>query len=295
MTAAPCALPAPQLYLGDNLEVMRALPDGAFSLLYADPPFFTGRTLRGKEGLSFVDAWPSLEAYLDWLRPRLQEHYRLLHANGSLYLHLDWRVVHYAKVELDRIFGWDNFRNEIIWKYQMAGRSPRHFPRKHDTILFYTKGEDYFFDTDAAREPYTPHARDPRQQRYGGRMGVDEDGRAYVEKLGTGGKRRYRYYLDRGKLIGDVWELELIHPSARERTGYPTQKPEALLDRIVRASCPPGERCGDFFLGSGTSLIAAHRAGRAFSGADRASASLSLVQDRFRAAFPNDLPPLLFF
>jgi DNA modification methylase len=278
--------PPNRLYLGDNLDTMRALPAEQAALLYADPPFFTNRTQRGRDGLSFADSWETIDQYIDWMRPRLVELHRLLSPQGSLYVHLDWRAVHYVKVELDRIFGMEHFRNEIIWKYQMAGRSARYFPRKHDTILFYTKSDGYYFDSEAVREPYSPHARDPRQARYGGQMGVDEQGRAYVEKLGTGGKRRYRYYLDRGKLAGDVWELEALHPSAHERTGYPTQKPEVLLSRIIRASCPPGGLCGDFFAGSGTSLVTAAKEGRRFIGGDLSPQALQVAIERLRALSP---------
>lgn len=281
LTFGSPALPPSTLYTGDNLTTMRALPEGSFDVLYADPPFFTQRHQRGEEDLSFDDRWESLEAYLSWLKERLVLMWRLLSPRGSLYVHLDWRVVHYIKVALDQIFGWGNFRNEIIWKYQMAGRGSRYFARKHDSILFYTKTDDYFFDAEAVREPYTPHARDRAQKRYGGRMGVDEDGRQYVEKLGTGGKRRYRYYLDHGKLASDVWELEALHPSAKERTGYPTQKPLALLSRIVRASCPKDGLFGDFFLGSGTSLIAATMHQARFCGGDASSQSIAMATTRY--------------
>jgi site-specific DNA-methyltransferase (adenine-specific) len=271
------------LHQGDNLQTLRSLPNESFDLLYADPPFFTQRQQQGEQSLSFDDRWENLEAFVSWLSLRLVEFHRILSPRGSLYVHLDWRVVHYIKVALDGIFGWKNFQNEIIWKYQMAGRGARHFARKHDTILFYSKTDNYFFDPNAVREPYTPHARDPQQKRYGGKMGVDAEGREYVEKLGTGGKRRYRYYLDEGKLASDVWEIESLHPSAKERTGYPTQKPKELISRIVRASCPKEGRFGDFFLGSGTSLLVASEVGVSFCGGDISPQSIEHAIERYRS------------
>lgn len=275
-------LPPNHLWVGDNLKALSHIPDGAVDLIYADPPFFTNRIHKGRQSLSFPDAWESLDAYLAWLRPRLENFRRILSSQGSLYLHLDYRAVHYAKVELDRIFGPKNFRNEIIWKYQMAGRSRRHFARKHDTLLFYSRSPRYYFDPRAVREPYTPHAHDRRGQNYGGRMGYDEEGRPFVEKWGTGRKRLYRYYLDEGKLASDVWEIEMVHPSSAERTGYPTQKPLALLDRMIRASCPEGGTLADFFLGSGTSLIAAIQAKRRFLGGDASPQAIALAVERLK-------------
>jgi site-specific DNA-methyltransferase (adenine-specific) len=284
--------PPHTLYLGDNLTILQTLPSQSFDLLYADPPFFTQRQQRGEQTLSFDDRWESLAAFVSWLSLRLVEFHRVLSPTGSLYIHLDWRVVHYIKVALDQIFGWDQFRNEIIWKYQMAGRGTRYFARKHDTLLFYSKSDAYYFDPTAVREPYTPHARDKNQKRYGGRMGTDEEGRAYVEKLGTGGKRRYRYYLDEGKLASDVWELESLHPSAKERSGYPTQKPLALLSRVLGASCPKEGLFGDFFLGSGTSLLASTQHGARFCGGDSSAQSITHAIERYQA-LEGERPDLL--
>jgi site-specific DNA-methyltransferase (adenine-specific) len=286
--------PPHSLYLSDNLDSLRTLPSDSFDLLYADPPFFTQRQQRGEQELNFDDRWESLEAFVAWLSPRLIEFRRVLSPKGSLYIHLDWRVVHYIKVALDRIFGWDQFRNEIIWKYQMAGRGARYFARKHDTLLFYSKTNEYFFDASAVREPYTPHARDKHQKRYGGRMGTDEDGRQYVEKLGTGGKRRYRYYLDQGKLASDVWELESLHPSAKERSGYPTQKPIELISRVLGASCPKGGLFGDFFLGSGTSLLAATQHGARFCGGDVSEQAITHAIERYQTV-ESERPDLLLY
>jgi site-specific DNA-methyltransferase (adenine-specific) len=246
------------ILLGDCLELMPSFADGSFALVYADPPFNTGRTQRRRtlstiaspdgerEGFggrryraelvgeaSYAD---SFDDYLGFLEPRLREMRRLLDETGTLYLHLDYREAHYAKVMLDDIFGRECFLNEIVWAYDYGARPRRRWPAKHDTILVYVKNrERYWFDAaEVEREPYMA------------------PGLVTAEKAA------------RGKLPTDVWWHTIVSPTGREKTGYPTQKPEGILRRIVAASSRPGDWCLDPFAGSGTLGVSAKRAGRHF-------------------------------
>ncbi|WP_395638052.1 DNA-methyltransferase [Pseudolysinimonas sp.] len=242
---------------GDNLEVAQTLPDGAFQLIYLDPPFNTGKTQRrqrttvtrtdsgegrvGFGGRTYVSELGSVSHYADtfddywaFLEPRLVEARRLLDATGTLYLHLDYREAHYAKVALDRLFGRECFLNEIIWAYDYGGKSTRRWPSKHDTILVYVKDPDrYYFDSATVdREPYMA------------------PGLVTPEKA------------ERGKLPTDVWWHTIVPTNGRERTGYATQKPEGILRRIVQASSAPGDAVLDLFAGSGTTGAVAAALGR---------------------------------
>lgn len=246
------------IVLGDNLEVARNLPDASFRLIYLDPPFNTGRTQRhravdtirdpqgdrtGYGGERYRTVVRTLYGYDDrfedywaFLEPRLAEAWRLLDARGTLYLHLDYREAHYAKVALDALFGRESFLNELIWAYDYGGKSNRRWPAKHDTILVYVKDPDaYYFDNASVdREPYMA------------------PGLVTPEKVA------------RGKLPTDVWWHTIVATSGAERTGYPTQKPEGILRRIVQASTAPGDAVLDMFAGSGTTGAVAHALGRRF-------------------------------
>ena len=262
LPAAPAAWApfGPDLVVeGDNLPVLRGLPDGAFRLVYLDPPFNSGReqvrrgtitrhdpiggTRMGFHGrpydvvkstvTRYDDAFPDYWAFLE---PRLEEAWRLLAADGTLYLHLDQREVHYAKVLLDALFGRECFLNEIVWAYDYGARSTRRWPTKHDTILVYVKDpERYLFDTAAVdREPYMAPGLVP------------------PEKAAA------------GKLPTDVWWHTIVSPTGREKAGYATQKPLGVLRRIVAASSAPGDWVLDAFAGSGTTGEAARQLGRRF-------------------------------
>ncbi|MBN9176519.1 MAG: site-specific DNA-methyltransferase [Microbacterium sp.] len=242
---------------GDNLEVARSLPDASFTLVYLDPPFNTGRsrtrtdsaaprtgergTQTGFRGTGYARLRGGVRVYDDrfddyeaFLAPRLREARRLLTDDGTLYLHLDYREAHYAKVLLDALFGRECFLNELIWAYDYGAKSKRRWPTKHDTILVYVKDPDrYWFDSDAVdREPYMA------------------PGLVSAEKA------------ERGKLPTDVWWHTIVPTGGAERTGYPTQKPEGVLRRIVQASSRPGDRVLDLFAGSGTTGAVAAALGR---------------------------------
>ena len=248
-----------RIVLADNLTVLGSLPDDSIDLVYIDPPFNTGkrqtlrrlRTVRDEEAgdrtgfggrryrtfplgsASFVDIH---DDYLDFLEPRLVEIRRVLRPTGSLYLHLDPREVHYAKVLCDAVFGRDCFLNEVIWAYDYGARTRRRWPAKHDDILVYVKDpRRYWFDAEAVeRIPYMAP----------GLVGPEKAAR--------------------GKLPTDTWWQTIVPPGGSERTGYPTQKPVAILRRVVSASCPVGGLVADFFAGSGTAGAAALDLGRRF-------------------------------
>ncbi len=259
---------------GDNLAALAQLPDASFRLIYLDPPFNTGRTQSrhnvtmkqsptgsraGFKGQSYEAVKGLLYSYDDafadyweFLEPRLEEAWRLLDDRGTLYLHLDFREVHYAKVVLDALFGRANFLNEIIWAYDYGARATKKWPAKHDTILVYVKNPStYFFDNVAVdREPYMA------------------PGLVTAEKA------------ERGKLPTDVWWHTIVSPTGKEKTGYATQKPEGILRRIVQASSAPGDWVLDFFAGSGTTGAVAHALGRHFVLVDQNPDAITVMRNR---------------
>ncbi len=263
---------------GDNLALARSLPDGAFTVVYLDPPFNTGRSQTRQSTTSVRSASGSVvgfkgqryerirgdlmayddefEDYWSFLEPRLAEAWRVLADDGTLYLHLDYREAHYAKVLLDALFGRDSFLNEIIWAYDYGGKSRRRWPTKHDTILVYVKDpRAYFFDSDAVdREPYMA------------------PGLVTPEKVA------------RGKLPTDVWWHTIVSPTGREKTGYPTQKPEGILRRIVQASSREGDWVLDLFAGSGTTGAVAASLGRRFVMVDESADAVAVMRERLAAA-----------
>ena len=192
-------LPPHKLYLGDNLYVLRGLPSECIDLIYIDPPFFSNRTYTqiwgdDNEVRSFNDIFQDgMFSCLAWLNARLWEMKRVLKATGSIYVHCDWHASHYIKCEMDKVFGYDNFVNEIVWHYSQGGKSTAHFARKHDVLLWYRKGASTSFNDKDVRLPLTPHKQSTSGQNYGGCMGADDDGREYVEKWGTGKKKLYWY------------------------------------------------------------------------------------------------------
>jgi DNA modification methylase len=262
----PEAVPLNRLVLGDNLAVMSALlPEfrGQIHLIYADPPFFTNRHYpvrigRGEDSRrpqdwqleeGYPDHWPDIDSYLDMLYPRLKLMHELLSPDGTFYLHLDWHADAYARLLLDEIFGAGRLLNEIIWVYHGPSPIRSAFNRKHDTILVYTKGEKYTFNVDAVRQPYDPQT---------------------VKTFASSSKAGFGKVpdLERGKVPEDWWYFPVVARLHSERSGYPTQKPEALLERVIRASSNPGDLVADFFCGSGTTPLIAARLGRRFIASD---------------------------
>ena len=267
-----------RLISGDNLAVMTALLptyEGRINLIYADPPFFTNRKFTARIGRDedsrkpdewklaegYHDDWDDLDSYLEFLYQRLAIMFRLLAPNGTLYLHLDWHANSYARLLLDEIFGPDHLLNEIIWSYHGPSPIKRAFNRKHDTILSYFKGDNYTFNSDAVREPYNQNTVNTFKS---------------SRKAGFGKIPN----LARGKVPEDWWYFPVVARLHTERTGYPTQKPEALLERIVLASSNPGDIVADFFCGSGTTPFVAAEHGRKFIACDESFRALHTTRKR---------------
>jgi DNA modification methylase len=268
--------PQSRVIEGDNLPILQRMKAGSIDLIYVDPPFNTGKAQRreriktvrsedgdrvGYKGQKYATEKVGVSAFADkfddfiaFLEPRLREAYRLLAPQGALYLHLDYREVHYAKVLLDEIFGRDSFINEIIWAYDYGARPKRKWPAKHDNILFYVKDpKAYTFNQDAIeRIPYMA------------------PGLVTPEKVA------------RGKLPTDTWWHTIVSPTGKEKTGYPTQKPLGVLRRIIGASSNPGDRVLDFFAGSGTVGIVCHELDRPFTLIDSNPEAIRVMKERFK-------------
>lgn len=255
-----------QIQLGDALDMAASLPAGCLDVVYIDPPYFTKRNYVGKsrvadstEILAFADRWQGgKHEYLEWLRVRLTAIHRLLAPTGCLLLHLDWHAVHYARVLCDGIFGDDNFQNELIWYYQTGGASKGRFSRKHDNILLYSRGPEFHFNGAAIAMPRTAKSMKRARSGRGARIAAD----------------------DTHKNPDDVLMVPALNPMAKERTGYPTQKPVELLEKLLLALCPPGGAVGDFFCGSGTTLVAAEQLGLRWVGCDVSAEAVALAKRR---------------
>jgi DNA modification methylase len=259
--------PPDRLVCADALEVAATEASESLAAIYIDPPFGTGVIQRGRGG-AYADRADDPDAFVAWLLPILEHSRRTLRADGSLFVHLDYRAVHYVKVALDRLFGRDLFVNEIIWCYAVGGKSRRGFGRKHDTILWYAKSAEWAFYPDAVRVP----------RRGGSHMRLVD---GVQEKTDRKTGRVYRYPVHAGKVPEDWWtDLETLNHSDRERTGWPSQKPQRLIERILAAVTVPGDRVADWFSGSGTTAAAAQRLGRSFVVTDRESSAISVCTKR---------------
>lgn len=264
----------PDVRCADNLEVLATLDDASVDLIYIDPPFGTGQrrrlqSIRTGDGASTrtgfggrtyryetvsdmaYDDKMLLDEYLGFLSVRLAEMHRVLRSDGSIYVHLDFHAVHHVRMLLDEIFGAERFLNEIIWAYDYGGRHRDRWPRKHDNILWYAKGASWTFNREAIdRLPYmAPGLVGPEKAAH-------------------------------GKLPTDVWWMTIVPTNSAERTGYPTQKPLRLLERIVTASSNPGDVVADFFCGSGTTAVAAQRLGRRALAVDVNPVAVDITRSR---------------
>src|SRR5215470_1609321 len=270
-----------RLIHGDAIAVLPVETE-AVDAIYIDPPFGTGAVQRGR-GLAYADRADDPVAFVTWLEPFLDHSRRLLAPAGSLFVHLDYRAVHYVKVALDRVFGRDRFVNEIVWCYAVGGKSRRSFGKKHDTILWYARGSNWAFYADAVRVP----------RRGGSHMRVVD---GVQEKTDRRTGRIYRYPIAAGKVPEDWWtDVETLNQSDRERTGWPSQKPERLIERLLRAVTREGDRVADWFAGSGTTAAVAQRLDRRFVAVDREPAAIDvgvarLTQQGLRRA-AEGIPP----
>lgn len=265
-----------KIWFSDNLEVLQQTPDASVDLIYIDPPFNTGynqskvtiKTIRDAKGgdrtgfggrkyrtekVSQLTYQDTFHDYEDFIMPRLTEAFRILKPTGSIYFHIDYRENYRVRIMLDEVFGIENFQNEIIWAYDYGGRPKKRWAAKHDTIYWYSKNpNDYYFSFDEVdRIPYMAPS--------------------LVGKEKTA----------RGKIPTDVWWNTIVPTNGKEKTGYPTQKPLGILNRIVRTSCPIGGTVMDFFAGSGSTGAAAIQSGRKFLLVDENPEAIFVMKSRF--------------
>lgn len=317
-----------KLWFGDNLDILRKIPDESVDLIYLDPPFNSKQSynmlFKEKDGSqseaqyeAFNDAWSwngdeaelvfdelietcnnsdvsdkmlalrkflgenNLMAYLTMMAIRLVEMHRVLKKTGSIYLHCDPTASHYLKLVMDAVFGADNYINEIVWCYDTGGRAKKYFPKKHDIIFWFSKSQEFKFVYDQVaveRDFSTMHET----------VLEDEDGRPYQRNIKHG--KEYRYYLDKGVLPNDWWaDIQALNPAAKERLGYPTQKPETLLERIIKASSNENDVVLDPFCGCGTTVAVAERLGRKWIGIDITFLAVKLIKDRLEKTFGEEL------
>lgn len=306
-----------RLFWGDNLHVMRQLPSECIDLIYIDPPFFSGRQYNvifgdQNELRSFTDIWEGgMPGYLIWLNARLYEMKRLLKRTGSIYVHLDWHAAQYVKQEMDKIFGYANFRNQVIWAYGSSARGAKaiasQMARNHDVLLVYARGQRPKFSPVFAEK--LTHIRDIAREGYQ----IDEKGRVFktaprgdytdesVAQLEQeerihwtqSGNIRIKYFLDRRgqyvveqKMVGDVWSdvPDAMHLPTDERLGYPTQKPERLMERVILLSTSEGDTVADFFCGGGTTPAVAQRLSRRWIACDQSRVAVAITADRLARA-----------
>jgi site-specific DNA-methyltransferase (adenine-specific)/adenine-specific DNA-methyltransferase len=285
-----------KLIRGDNLRAMKAL-EADFSekidLIYIDPPFFTGNEFSGESDFGeqcekrvgtphYSDVWPGgLDSYLQMIYERALLMRKLLSERGTIYAHADWRASSHIRLVLEEAFGRSNFVNEIIWCFSQGAKSKRMFGRKHNTILSFAKNEsERYFDAGAARAPMKSG-----RESFGGRLERDADGREYRLVYGSknrrGETRYYKYYLDEGKIPEDWWtDINSLQSGSRERTGYATQKPQKLIERIMLSSTKPESLVADFFCGSGTTGVVAEKLGRRWIMCDSGAAAIDATRKR---------------
>ena len=300
-----------KVYTGDNIHILRSLPNFSVDLIYADPPFNTG-----KDWYAFDDKWSSMDSYIEWLENRMYECKKLLKDSGSIYLHCDQNASHYIKVMMDRVFGVKQFKNDIIWKRTTAkGNTKKKFGVVSDSILFYGSGyinrDDVKvpYDEDYLKEHYTLNDNDGRGIYRSGPLRPPGGNGHFYEINGVPGPWRYKedkmnaliadnriiipekgvprskIYLSetKGKTPDNIWlDISNIQGASIEATGYPTQKPLKLLERIIKASSNKGDIVLDPFCGSGTTLVAAKSLGRNYIGIDENPTAVKLAEERLK-------------
>lgn len=236
------------IHLKDNISLMKDIPEGCIDLIYCDILYGTGRKFK-----NYIDLKPIKDDIYEHYKPRILEMRRVLKETGTICLQMDYRIHHWIRCILDDVFGYNNFRNEIIWHYNSAPRKKSCFGNRHDIILRYSKSEVFTFNE--IREPYSLSA--PR------------------------GYEKEKYYHPEGKVIGDVWNINILGQNDKtERTGYDTQKPKALLERIINSMSNEGDLIADFYCGSGTTLVVAKELNRNYIGCDISEEAIKLTQKR---------------
>lgn len=248
-----------KLYHMDNLEMLKQIPDRYIDLIYCDILYNTGKKFK-----DYSDKLGTPQQAIEWYKPRIIEMHRVLKDTGLIYLQCDWHLVHYIKVLMDEIFGIENFRNEIIWSYDRWTNSSKDFTRCHDTILRYSKTDSYTYN-----KQYEPFSE--KSQHKGSRFSKhNEEGK--LEQHYTSNERK--------KAMKDVWNISILNSQAKERVGYDTQKPKELIKIIIESSSNEGDIIGDFFCGSGTSLVVAKELSRRYIGCDINSEAIEIANKR---------------
>jgi len=248
-----------KVYQTDNLELLKNLNDNTVDLIYCDILYNTRKKFR-----DYNDNLGDTKKAIEWYKPRLIEMFRVLKETGTIYLQMDWRLVHYIKIEMDKIFGEDNFRNEIIWSYSRWTNSGKDFVRSHDNILRYSKSNNYIYNIQ-----YEDFSEKSKHK--GSRFSKKEDD----------GKLKQQYISEeRKKAMRDVWEISILNSQSKERVDYNTQKPKELIERIILASTNEGDLVADFFCGSGTSLVVAKELGRNYIGCDLNKKAVDITNQR---------------
>lgn len=252
------------IYCEDNLDVLYTLDEESVDLCYIDPPFFTKKDfyiVNSKE-VAYSDKWMSFGEYLSMIRDRVEVIHRLLKPTGNFVIHADYRAIHYIRVLCDEIFGYENLVNEIVWCYTGASREANNFPRKHDIMLLYQKIKGSYF-----KNQYIPYKKSNMA--------------AGKYSFGERDEKRLRELDDRGKRVEDWWcDIASMSQAHGEKSGYPTQKPEKLLERIIKALCPPNGLVLDCFGGSGTTAVVAYKTGRSFIHMDCSKFSIHVTRKR---------------
>lgn len=259
------------IYCGDCQKIMKQhIPDNSIDLIYADPPFFSNKKYEiiwgdGYEIRAYEDRWKGgIQNYLAWMEPKLRECWRVLKPTGSIYLHCDYHANAHLRILMDKIFGEGNFQNEVIWWYHTGGASKVRFARSHDTLLFYTKGPTWTFNWEEAKYRRTEKALERAKNPKGARISAT----------------------DIYKVPEDVLEIQQMNPMAKERLGYPTQKPEALLEQLIKVSSNPMDIVLDPFCGCGTAIAVAHKLGRRWIGIDVSPTACKLMFKRMQKLNP---------
>jgi DNA modification methylase len=263
------------IYCGDCASVMAGFPENSVDLIYVDPPFFSNKQYEviwddGAEIRAFEDRWKGgIENYMAWMEPKLRECHRVLKNTGTMYLHCDWHANAQLRILMDRIFGENNFRNEIVWCYSGGGLPQKDFPRKHENILRYVKDLGVFNDRGTFNVERKPYGEMTQQ------VGIHS---TYAKKYGD-----IKIDLERGTPVTDWWaDVSTVTGWAPERLGYPTQKPEALLDRIIKTSSNPMDIVLDPMCGCGTAIASAQKLGRRWIGIDISPTACKLMVRRMR-------------
>ena len=271
-------LPINQYLIGDNLELLKQIDSNSIDLIYSDPPYWCNKDFYNEiEGKSvgFKDTWSSLDEYNNFIEIRLIEMHRILKDTGSIYVHVDPRISHHIRILLDKVFGLKQWRNEIVWCYYGPSTSKqKHFPKKHDTILWYSKSNQWIFNTDAVRIPYPKGSIDRMRS---------ENGAGFVVNGERMTRETAEMIIARGKLLESHWtDIGIVARSKVENTKYPTQKPIRLLERIINASTNEDDLVLDCFAGSGTTGIAAKKLDRKYILIDQNQDAKDIFEQRLQ-------------